>query len=88
MNGPADQETLRVGIVGCGSIARSHALSYQNNPRVELVGVVALELVRADAFAAAYGTTAYDSDLSASRLITMAEQLEQAASLELQGLLA
>ena len=34
------------------------------------------------------GTTAYDSDLSASRLITMAEQLEQAASLELQGLLA
>ncbi|HEY9469764.1 MAG TPA: Gfo/Idh/MocA family oxidoreductase, partial [Propionibacteriaceae bacterium] len=49
------------GIVGCGSIARSHALSYQNNPRVELVGVVDLDLVRADAFAAAYGTTAYDS---------------------------
>ena len=61
MNGPADNETLRVGIVGCGSIARSHALSYQNNPRVELVGVVDLDLVRADAFAAPYGTTAYDS---------------------------
>ena len=61
MNGPADNETLRVGIVGCGSIARSHALSYQNNPRVELVGVVDLDLVRANAFAARYGTTAYDS---------------------------
>jgi predicted dehydrogenase len=61
VNEPADNETLRVGIVGCGSIARSHALSYQNNPRVELVGVVDLDLVRADAFAARYGTTAYDS---------------------------
>jgi predicted dehydrogenase len=61
VNGPADNETLRVGIVGCGSIARSHALSYQSNPRVELVGVVDLDLVRADAFAARYGTTAYDS---------------------------
>ena len=61
MNGPIDKEMLRVGIVGCGSIARSHALSYQNNPRVELVGVVDLDLVRANAFAARYGTTAYDS---------------------------
>jgi predicted dehydrogenase len=61
VNEPADNETLRVGIVGCGSIARSHALSYQNNPRVELVGVVDLDLVRANAFAARYGTTAYDS---------------------------
>jgi len=32
--------------------------------------------------------TAYDSDVSASRLITMAEQLEHAGSLELEGLLA
>jgi hypothetical protein len=32
--------------------------------------------------------TGYASDLSASRLITMAEQLEHAAGLELQGLLA
>ena len=31
---------------------------------------------------------AYDSDLSAARLTTMAEQLEHAASLELDGLLA
>ena len=32
--------------------------------------------------------TSYASDLSASRLVTMAEQLEQAAMLELQGRLA
>jgi hypothetical protein len=32
--------------------------------------------------------TPYDSDLSAARLLTMAEQLEHAAGLELQGLLA
>jgi predicted dehydrogenase len=50
---------LRVGIVGCGTIARAHALSYQNNARVELVGVVDVDLVRAGEFAANYGTTAY-----------------------------
>jgi hypothetical protein len=32
--------------------------------------------------------TPYDSDMSAARLLTMAEQLEHAAGLELQGLLA
>jgi hypothetical protein len=33
-------------------------------------------------------STTYDSDLSASRLFTMAEQLEQAAALEVEGQLA
>jgi predicted dehydrogenase len=61
VNEPVDKETLRVGIVGCGTIARAHALSYQNNPRVELVGVVDVNLVRASEFAANYGTTAYGS---------------------------
>jgi predicted dehydrogenase len=56
---PADKETLRVGIVGCGSIARAHALSYRDNPRVELVGVVDIDSARAGAFAERYGTTAY-----------------------------
>jgi hypothetical protein len=37
---------------------------------------------------AAQASTPYDSDLSASRLLTMAEQLEQAATLELDGRLA
>lgn len=59
MNGPAAEKTLRVGIVGCGSIARSHVLSYQNNPRAEVVGVVDIDLARAEAFAASYGTAAY-----------------------------
>ena len=61
MTGPTHKETLRVGIVGCGRIARAHALSYQNNPRVELVGVVDIDPVRAAAFAGGYGTTAYGS---------------------------
>jgi hypothetical protein len=51
-------------------------------------------LYRAAAFARvvaagrAQAGTAYDSDLSASRMLTMAEQLEHAASLELDGQLA
>jgi predicted dehydrogenase len=57
----AAKESLRVGIVGCGSIARSHALSYHTNVRVELVGVVDIDPARADAFAARYATTAYGS---------------------------
>ena len=61
MTGPATKGTLRAAIVGCGSIARSHALSYQNNERVELVGVVDLDPARAGEFAARYGTTAYGS---------------------------
>ena len=61
MNGSADKETLRVGIVGCGSIARAHALSYQSNAHVELVGVVDIDPVRAAGFAACYETTAYGS---------------------------
>jgi len=61
VTGPAEKKSLRVGIVGCGSIARSHALSYQGNERVEIVGVVDLDPARAAAFAANYGTTAYGS---------------------------
>jgi predicted dehydrogenase len=61
VNGPADKDTLRVGIIGCGLIARSHALSYQNNARVELVGVVDLDPARGGEFAARYGTNAYRS---------------------------
>lgn len=52
---------LRVGIVGCGSIARAHALSYTGHPRVELVGVFDHDQDRADAFAATHRTTAFRS---------------------------
>jgi predicted dehydrogenase len=58
---PAGSEALRVGIIGCGSIGRAHALSYQDNPRAELIGVVDLIPERADAYAERYGTTAYRS---------------------------
>jgi predicted dehydrogenase len=61
VNGPTDKATLRVAIVGCGTIARAHALSYRNNPRAELVGVVDLDPARAAGFAEHYGTTAYGS---------------------------
>jgi predicted dehydrogenase len=57
----AGSKTLRVAIVGCGSIARAHALSYQDNARAELIGVVDPIPERADAFAARYQTTAYRS---------------------------
>jgi len=61
MNGLPGKKALRVGIVGCGSIGRSHALSYRNNPRVELVGVVDVIPARADAYAEQFETTAYGS---------------------------
>jgi hypothetical protein len=57
-------------------------------------GEFADTLYRAAAFARvvaagrAHTGTAYHSDLSASRLLTMAEQLEHAAGLELEGQLA
>jgi predicted dehydrogenase len=61
VSGSADEATLRVGIVGCGAIARAHALSYQNNAQVELVGAVDVDPVRAAALAEDYGTSAYGS---------------------------
>jgi len=61
VNGPPDEKALRVGIVGCGSIARSHALSYRKNARVELVGVVDIIPARAGAYAEQFETTAYGS---------------------------
>ena len=61
MTAPQGRDTLRVGIVGCGGIARSHARAYAANPRVRLVGGVDIIPGRAAGFANAYGTTAYDS---------------------------
>ena len=37
---------------------------------------------------ASHALTPYDSDLSAARLLTLSDQLEQAAGLEVEGLLA
>jgi predicted dehydrogenase len=59
MNASITEQKLRIGIVGCGSIARSHVLAYRANPRAELVGVYDIDPDRADAFAAVHGTTPY-----------------------------
>ncbi len=57
----SDQPVLRVAIVGCGGIARSHVRGYQADPRVELVGVHDIVAAHAEAYADDYGTTAYGS---------------------------
>jgi predicted dehydrogenase len=58
---PATEDALRVGIIGCGNIARSHAQTYLSNPRAELVGVYDIVGEHADAYAASFGTTAFRS---------------------------
>ncbi|GAA0181249.1 Gfo/Idh/MocA family oxidoreductase [Clostridium sediminicola] len=48
--------TIRVGIIGCGSIARvRHAPEYFNNPNAEIVAVFDLNLNRAETLASKYG---------------------------------
>ncbi|MEZ0490952.1 Gfo/Idh/MocA family protein [Kineococcus sp. TBRC 1896] len=58
---------LRVGIVGCGGIARSHGRAYAADPRVELVAVHDVSSAAAQSFADEVGATACDSlaDLAA-----------------------
>lgn len=46
---------LRVGIVGCGSIARNHLEAYRAAPGVEVVGCCDVDVDRAHDFAAAHG---------------------------------
>lgn len=45
------EKTLRVGIVGCGVIAKNHALAFQAHPHVQVVGVVDVDIERAEDFA-------------------------------------
>ena len=72
MTASTSDRTLRVAIVGCGGIARSHLRGYLDHPRVELVGVFDLDTDRAATFAAEHGTTAY---------ATLAELAQQAPDL-------
>lgn len=46
---------LKVGIIGCGSIAAVHIAAYQNNPNVELYALCDIDQARLDAAAAACG---------------------------------
>ena len=59
MNASTAERKLRIGLVGCGAIARSHLLAYLGHPRADLVGVFDLDADRATTFAAEYGAPAY-----------------------------
>lgn len=55
--------TLKVGIIGAGSIARQrHAYEYSQNPDVDLVGICDFSKERAASLAQLYGGKVYDSD--------------------------
>lgn len=54
-------DVLRVGIVGCGGIARSHGRAYAADPRVELVAVHDVDPSAAETFAAEVGARACSS---------------------------
>ncbi len=53
--------TVRVGIVGCGNMGRTHATILQQDPRVTLVGVTDLDPDRARELAAATASRAFPS---------------------------
>ena len=72
MNIARSDQRLRVGIVGCGGIARSHARAYRDNERAELVGGFDIVADRTTSFAAEQGGTAYR---------TLGELLDQAPDL-------
>ena len=59
MNGPADQERLRVGIVGCGG-SPERMPGLRDNARVDLVGVVTSSRTGRE-FAERFATTPYGS---------------------------
>lgn len=56
--------TLRVGIVGCGVIARNHAEAFAAHPNAEVVAVGDIDYSRAESFAAAHGIPNAYGDLA------------------------
>lgn len=54
--------TLKVGVIGTGSIAGLHLKAYAANPRVELVAVADMNLERAQAVADQWGATSAYGD--------------------------
>nr|WP_246315699.1 Gfo/Idh/MocA family oxidoreductase [Kineococcus aurantiacus] len=58
---------MRVGVVGCGGIARSHGRAYAANPRARIVAALDVDPAAAKGFAEEFDTTACDSlaDLAA-----------------------
>ena len=56
------EKILKVAIIGCGGIARSHAEAYNNHPNVKLVACCDLLEDKARAFAEKYEIGAYYTD--------------------------
>lgn len=54
-------EPIRVAIIGCGNIAGPYAEDIATYKELELVGVVDIDPLRAQAFAEKHNTTAYDN---------------------------
>src|SRR5258706_15675945 len=52
-------EKIRVGILGCGNIAKPYADDLMTYPQIDLVGVADLEQQRAQDLAAKHNITAY-----------------------------
>jgi predicted dehydrogenase len=52
--------TVRVGVIGCGSMGRNHARVYSRTPGCDLTAVCDLDAERAEAVAAPYGAQAFD----------------------------
>ncbi len=50
---------VKVGVVGVGSLGKSHARIYSELPEAELVGVCDVDAARAEAMAREYGTKAF-----------------------------
>ncbi|PRY14605.1 Gfo/Idh/MocA family protein [Kineococcus rhizosphaerae] len=64
---PGTEQELRVGIVGCGGIARSHGRAYAGNPRARIVAAHDVDPAATKKFAEEFDTAAADSlaDLAA-----------------------
>jgi predicted dehydrogenase len=50
---------IRLGIVGCGEIAPSHARAARLDPTIDLIGCFDIDQSRADSFGAIFGCTSY-----------------------------
>jgi UDP-N-acetyl-2-amino-2-deoxyglucuronate dehydrogenase len=56
-----NQESIRVGIIGCGRISGHHCRSIVETPNAELVAVCDLEIERANAYRDAFGVQAFNN---------------------------
>lgn len=58
-------ELLRIGIIGCGIIARNHAEAFNAHPHAQVVAVSDIDKTRAAAFAAQHGIENVFDDVAA-----------------------